>query len=1656
MLSIFFTSQLFYQNPSGISISWDVSTGCQTYSQEIRDGKDPIFLEDIIEGQCITVCENSQVTYTLTGNFATNPNTTWNVIGGIINSQSNSQCTITWGSNGQGQLTFSTTSTTGLITKTICFDKVIIPSVLFNIEPTELGKPLVGCSNQVLYFNNLSTTNGGSGLYSYSWSFGDGTFSSAFEPTHSYAADGIYQIKLTVTNSCGCSNTFKKDIKIGKIGFDIICPSVVCDGQTAQYSLPFDGIQICQNNFNWSVIGGTFTNPNDGVLNVTWDHVDNSGFGYVTFNPSNCNLICSEPTTIRIPVIQSVGTITGNSTMCLGIQERYVLPQWPATTFTWEIEGNDVNPLAEVIETNQHNEVIINPFVSGILKLKATYYNTLLHCGGTATFSINVTNVLQISGSEAVCQNASTTYNIETGENTSWTLKNSVGTTIASQLSGSSFTYNFPTVGTYTLSVSGSVSCPSNTKTIVVVPVAVAPVVVNPKTIICPNAPYTYTIAGTNANAQYVWQVTGGTFVGATTGNSVTIIYDNSATHVLTVYNQTTVPIICNSPSTTINITRQLINASISSLNGTVCANSYKDYSAIITSSSPEASYNDGDTYTWSLSNPTLGSITAGQGTKNITVLWNNLLANTGNTPVDLILVINKCTITSPQIIKSILVRPVPKIIVNSTLTSVCSGISTGLTFTAAAVAGYSLDTGSVVTWTVNGVTNPTTSTTLSGIVFNNVSGAPNNQYVTATIVNPNGCAGTTNTATFVITVNPEPTATASNITAGGINTFCQPTQINATLKAATITGATIQWYKTTPPGTTYNLIVGQTGVNISTANFGFGSYRFIATKTGCTSTSNAIEIKQMCGEPLVCTISPTQTVTNVSTKGCTTTPPVNTGCATCGSINLIATATGNPILKKWVVNGPVNFSSTGSLTATVPNPVVGVYNSYFSAVYPCTDGQNGVIQAYKEIVIAYLPDFDFKPLCSNNSTFTLSVADKTSVLGGVTSKILRYTYKKDTDANWQPFSTFAGGNGQFTTNLTAGNYQVKLIVTGTYGGVAQQACEKVYSFTLAGVPSSTITVGSIPCHDTAVQFNISTLPLSGDSYIWDFNDGSTNTLKDPKHVFLTSGSKTVNLRIINKYGCYRDLTPVNIIIPPKCFNGAVISNPNPASVCAGNGITLSYLPTAGECGVVNYKWMDGNVQIATTPTVNVTTEGFYWVKVSKAGDICAYDTPNRITPTFKPLPTLEFPVIQSVCANSAISAIIITNATSINNTTSISWKINNTVQPQFANLTAINIPAGFAAGTYAFEVTVTSSGGCSKTASQTLVVAITPASPIITQTLVSCNPYTVKLTATGTGGNYNWSNGANTFETTVTEGGPYSLTVSSGGCKVVTQVDVPRSPENLLWVFPTGCYTTCQDNVGTLIGPKQPVKSWDWLLDGTSIGTGLNAIVTPLALTQSGVYNLNVSTQFCDLTSGDLNYTVTPCERCNIDVQVNSIVPTATTFCSYVINLNIFNSSGGTLSITFTNPANTVIVSPSSFTLNAGGNTIQILVTPIGNLNSFLNLLINGFNVKDNTRCIFPLTVTLPTCAGSSSKLINNTKYISLLVAPNPTKNGTSISYSSNTKAPIIEVYSILGNRIASYESKGTIGIWDLETTNMSNGIYIVVMKVDGLIVSQQKLIKN
>lgn len=73
-----------------------------------------------------------------------------------------------------------------------------------------------------VYFTDLTGTNTGTTITSWNWNFGDGNISNLQNPTHAYAANGTYNVCLTVyaVNAAGveCKNTYCKEVKVSDCG----------------------------------------------------------------------------------------------------------------------------------------------------------------------------------------------------------------------------------------------------------------------------------------------------------------------------------------------------------------------------------------------------------------------------------------------------------------------------------------------------------------------------------------------------------------------------------------------------------------------------------------------------------------------------------------------------------------------------------------------------------------------------------------------------------------------------------------------------------------------------------------------------------------------------------------------------------------------------------------------------------------------------------------------------------------------------------------------------------------------------------------------------------------------------------------------------------------------------------------------------------------------------------------------------------------------------------------------------------------------------------------------------------------------------------------------------------------------------------------------
>ena len=1701
---------------SNYSLSWDINVGCQIALPPKGRDKNVLYIEDIQSTPCIKVCEGSAVTYKLNGTLLPSSNVQWSTSGGTIaastttNTSTFSSTQVIWGSFGSGTVTFSMNAPAGgIITKTLCIEIIKKPFANFDVGTGlvpvwNAPQEIYACVNQNIDFFDYSNANSGSAIVSHYWSFGDGTFSQDQNPSHTYNTQGLFNVSLTITNLCGCTSTFKAIARIKRIAeYDLTCASMVCEGQTATYNLSSEAIDACVGDYNFSAIGGDLTNQQNGTISVKWNDVDQSGFGVVTFEPTNhCNMECLAPTTIRIPVIQSRGTIIGDNKICMGSQGIYRLPKWPSTQFTWSVVGATVlNPIAELIITDQPNEIVVQPLQTGTINLVCTYLNTFLKCGGQANFTVEAASPENISGPVNLCINSNGAYSVTSGHLVDWTIKKDGSIVYNSSIVNSNnFNYNFTSAGSYSLTVSGTNVCDNQTININVNPVP-SPVLltqvaiptgvtnnVAPTNSFCPNAPYTFNIINQNPAMDYIWAITGGNFIGGNVANEVTVSFNLTGPYLLTVSQRIKGQPTCISAPLQIPINIFNINAVITDNNNfalnpnsiTQCANNEKIYYAI--NSVGGSLYGAGDTYTWTITPSYLGSVTLGQGTNTAKILWNNI--TTASAQATITVQITKCSRDSGTTIN----RPitlVPQRTLTLTNTSVCSGTNITLTLT----SNLLLPTGTQIMWDYgNGgseiitMTAPATMATTTYVYFTNPSGT-GSFTVKAKILNPSGsCTGSLE-VNKIVNIIPGPQA---EISMSGNLTPCENADINVYMYSTSTNNSVIKWYRQP------NVLIATAGSIHITPTTGPGNYYFTSTLNGCTSKSDNIAVQvNNCIIPTPCYITPYPYIDYVNNTNC------NTLAVTATTTEL--PLSGYPSL--WTVIGPdpannvtdVPRSGADYYNYTTPINAVGLYHVAVKMKYICNGNtlidhskknNQGQIVMF-DVVVPFLADFNTFVNCpiAPNTGYTVSLTSTSAFMFNIQTSDRRYKYYYS-NSNAGPWTQIGTSNTLPTTTFTppAGttnfNFYFKLVVNHRIAQFAP-ACEKISNLVnLAPDPVQTIDIRNLFCADSPAVFSLFPSNNSDTNYLWTFDTQSgvtplaTNTLKNPTRVFdeLPTGLAhpvVVTVTITNRFGCERTLTttplptpPVVPVVPAHCFYGDIAaSNTN---ICSGGSLTLSYVANStrpDNCTPTTYLWMDESQQIASTTTPNYTVNNvtgtpFYWLRVLNGN--CVYYCTNRITPTFKAKPTLTLTAPYNICSGS----IALATAT-VGTGTTVTWSVDNILM----NNTSLTLPLqNFGIGIHNLSVTATlTASGCTKTISQEFVIKNPPGNPTVSYS-VNCTDYRVTLTAVppaGGTGTLTWTTGTAGNPAYTNHGGPYMVTYNDGsGCRTEAQLDVPNSLSKYLWVVPKGCYTECDNNLGTLIGPNVAVPQWSWNSNNNSemAGTGL---VPPYTPNHDGSFNLWMNNGACLETSPTMNLKLTRCVECKIKyVNLKDVVCNSSNLTTYSILLEIFVDGSNTINTTFTNTSNQVIVSNGSFALTPGINMVTITFIPInGFVAGTIPLIINGLSTNGDS-CTFKFEVIINPCVvnrkaeknTTANELITNK---SLQIVPNPAKEFVTLKLDKTANVGTkIAIYDLMGKLIDIFDLNSNENSLTINTAGYAKGVYVIVLKENNINILQQKLI--
>lgn len=1420
-------------------LTWDQEVGCIKYEDDANEipgtGESPPqtqvdLIEGMMDGNCPRFCENSTVNYTLQG--TTIASVQWQATGGTLQPGStNSNAVVQWGSNGNGSLTVTITYTDNTVkTYTVCIEKILSPHAEFQIEGPDPHQKTF-CRGTPISFDNLSTENNGSAIVNYLWDFGDGTYSNAFEPTHTYNNSGGYVVELTVTNSCNCSATYKYDIDVQDAKpIEITCLNVTCEGNMETYHAN-DG---CGG--DWEVKGGTIVGGGSGSpsVSVVWDQVDPAdGFGYLSYR-SHCN--CPHWNTVKIPVIMRHAQIQGPTIICQGKQAKYSLPQWPTTDFDWMIDGDPNHPM--IIYTDQRNEIMVDGMAPGVHFIDVEYRNTLIECEGRVErFMFEVVENVDVltTGASTVCTGTNQTFTSSNGAPVFWQI--SLNNTIVHTANAISTSYTFNTGGTYVVTATYN-GCTSEPVIIEVIPKPVVNGSISGPNKVCLNVPYIYSISDNDPGAIFVWSVTGGNIIGSNAGTEVAIAFNTPTATVSVVKQYVKNGVICTSAPVTYNVSKVVVNPTIINNSGLTqfCPSDKYTFTANLNGI-------EVDHLEWEIvgiqspGNYTanFGSIISGINDLNVVVGLNEISNNVSNG--ELRLKVTKCGVTVTKTVPIQLVlqptltlAPIPPICPASNiilnLTTSASGGDVYVDFGYGNTGPYTFTNGTPLP-VPNGFSNTGTSAITKTITVELVGVCKYNPRVSQSV-----------------TVYPE---TSIEISPGYNYTVCPatgyaPITLTANMYSGIGAPATYQWMKAGDPnpigsGTSYTID------NTSQPSPGGLYYVHVINSFGCEVTSDAIEVIESCG----------------GTPGGCSAPAVNINASwsSCNQISANVTYGGTPVSITWIGSQYLTLQSgQGTANAVFTTDVPGVHRVVAKVNY----GTCIVVKTF-DVTKNYEADLKTKVTCNANGTFNVELLNH-SKLFNIAQSAINFGYSGP--------MVPSGANGQSytVTGLPAGTHTFTLTLTSA----GKPACTANATVTLAPAPNVNFSIplpNSEYCSEEPVPLTIPGGYNPDYQYAWyqngtHYKASATTTMVQ----FATGGSKPITLRITDANGCiYETAPPVYITINKAEFDGEV--NPNPLDFCEGSTVTpLHFNPFTGTDTPTDAIWMRDDEPVHTGLTFTPTESGSYW-PVLLDGDGCKfYGMVNNPA-----IVTVRKPPFASINGNTSVCYGGSTILTGIFTDAAVQHRWVGAGLPAGYNnwvtgTTNIALPlSGLTPGNHNYSFETRHPNDLSCVNSFTAVVVFHPqlSTPNISYSVINCQPYTLQLSASGpAAGTYTWSNGMVGQSIQVTHGGAYSVTYTAPtGCSVTAQVQAPHNPERTLWIVPQGCYRICASTGAYLLAPFGMYEQYEWYVNGGISQIGNNTFVPNQMVNQPGEYQLAIGQFGCMFFSNkpyiDLDYGCRP-----------------------------------------------------------------------------------------------------------------------------------------------------------------------------------------------------
>lgn len=1622
---------------------WDYQVGCIEYDY---DGHDPkrgfVFDENIENAPCIRVCEGSKVNYSVEGNGISLVE--WEITGGILNGTSgtNSQhASVTWGDAGGGSIRVTITYTDQSI-KVFkpCVEIIPSPNAKFEIEG--LDDKHVYCLNTLISFDNLSVANGGTEIIYYNWDFGDGNYSHEFEPTHSYEQPGIYEVTLTVVNQCNCTDKFSMQIEIiERPDVVISCPSVVCEnGDKVTYTVNDD----CGG--KWQVEGGTIVGQTPNQIDVVWDQVDEEGFGYVYYL-SSCG--CPYRTTVKVPVVQTGGFIQGPDLACLNEQTHYSLPQWPTTDFQWTLNGNPQHPM--LVYTDQRNEVYVNGLAPGVYTLRCDYTNTLLGCIGRAVKRITVLPSVTITGPEEFCSGTDViTYNNTDGVAVDWVLKKD--NSIVAADNGMTFQHSFTEGGTYVLTATSSGGCDSEPYIITVIQTPIISGSITGEDVICPGVSYDYSYNNTDNNTVLDWEVDGGEIQGSHIGDEISVVFDSTGPYEVRVKKQSLTGDGCESDWLDINPTKLAFTPVIVNNDGlsTFCPSSETSFTVDLGGMVPDFIEWEIESQGNGPSNTNFGNIIGGVNGTDVSVSFNEI--STYPTGV-LRVTVYKCGVVEQDEFQIDLMEQ-PDLSLTAPA-EICGNEPFDITLN----SSTPLTSGSMV-WTVNGQQYTrdiaTDGLTLTGVTVDNIN--PNNLTadITVSVTHPNGCLYNLTSST-TITIMPRPVVQISPGNAFNVcpdeNGVYPSVTIHANTNYSSTMPVGFQWFKngTAMSGETDESLTIPAGTTSPV-----GTYYVVVTFTnasGCaTKSSNVLVTADDCEEPPYCNLDFLPNLNIISNW------------TSCNRIDFEGFEDGNgvyPTEFNWQSSSPTNITGYDTdtdtpyfITDTPGEYIVEFEVTYMTPQGPCKTFTTTTVKKH------YEPKFNYTISCDGENNYTVQLLDN-STLFEVLPGDLEYTYTT-TSGTLSQVDT-----GATITNLGPGNHTFTLELQGA----GQLACTYEVQLTIDPMVEPVLTYpedGQLFCAEDVITLTIPGGYNQDYSYTWFFDGTSYQATSTETDINIDKNTSTlIYLEVTNQYGCKIQSDSINIDVSKAEFaNGNFI--PDQLSFCEGTtGGSIIYTPV-GTPTPSGYIWMQGNDEVGTTttPSFTPTESGSYWVVLLNEHG-CRYGgmAANPVNVTVRKRPYVNIIGETNLCLGEETTLQGIVPDSNLERR----WLLDGTPMAApygtWSDTTPLTIEVDQPAGSYTYTLEVRPVDDTLCGSEQDFTVTVYPAvnEPTLGYTVLTCEPYTVKINADGPSGNYNWSNGDSGQSITVYNGGVYQVTYTAPtGCSVSASITIPHVVDRYMWIFPTGCFEVCplDEPQPYIIGPWATFEHYTWLVNGNAVQSGSYMPVPDLPVNQGGTYQLILENDGCVYESGIAYITPDP-ENCPFDpcrIEVGFKEEVIIEDGMYFIVGSLFNPNPTSITLSISSFNGFGVYTPATVSIPAGGtyNFNPLAFTPnpgFAGGDDHIVLQVVGQN------CMTLIPVRFPSLNGINA--VNSVPEVFaepyLTLSPNPAATLVAISYDISMyyeRADEIQIHDINGKLLSRLPLEHASGQLAVDVTGWQSATYIVSLHANGKRVLQQKLL--